>query len=121
VDYLERVISKQENPPRRYRNPGGLIDLPYYRRTKRFRIQVYPTTTSGRAALREVIRKRIRRGESPVTFFSTYAPKGHGRNHPSEYAAVAAGPLRINAQTPFASLLSRKREKNETNPKSHTY
>jgi len=121
VDYLEGVISKQENPHRRYHNPGGLIDLPYYRRTKRFRLRTYTSTSAGRAALREAIRRKIRRGESPVTFFSTYAPAGHGRNRPSEYADAAAGPLRINAKTPFSTLLPRKREKEETNPKSHTY
>jgi len=88
----------------RHNNPGNIMDLGFYRQTKRFRLETYPTVEAGFAAAEAWWGRRIREGKTLREAIHIYAPQGHGANDPEAYAAFVAGAVGIPPDVPLSQL-----------------
>jgi hypothetical protein len=93
---IAKAITRQEGwgpgtASYRNNNPGNIMDYEYYKQTGgKFRLQKYNSLEEGTAALYKLIDKYIDAGHTLISFFSKYAPSGHGDNDPNAYARNVA-------------------------------
>ena len=104
VQNIAAAITSMEGANPSTNNPGNIMDLGYYQQTGQFRVQQYPTTEAGDAALESLITSYISRGYNLNQFFATYAPTGHGNNDPVAYANYVSGKIGVDPTTPLASV-----------------
>ena len=89
VNSISQAITKQENISSvqpTLNNPGGLMDVPFYRQTGKFRLASYNTPEEGQAALAQTVSAYVKQGITLEEMFAKYAPSGHGANDPATYA-----------------------------------
>lgn len=91
ITSLSDAITRMENAPSSYNNPGAIMDLEYYRNTGEFRLQTYGSYEEGRNALERLVQLYINEGHNLYSFFAKYAPQGHGNNNPRQYAETVSG------------------------------
>jgi hypothetical protein len=101
------------------RNPGNLMDLQYFKETKKFRLNQFVSWEAGWGALATLIQKQlINRKLTLLQFiggqrdsqgnvvpggYSGFAPQGHGGNDPKIYAGNVASFIGVSPTLP-ASL-----------------
>lgn len=105
IDALAAAIARQENVNPKFNNPGAIMDVEYYKQTKQFRLQQYGSMEEGWQALKQLVGKYVDRGETLTSFFTKYAPSGHGANNPSNYASNVATWLGIPTNVELRQLL----------------
>jgi len=106
ITAISAAITRQENAPPSYNNPGAIMDVTYYKETGgKFRLQQYPTLAEGVSALHRLVQVYVTRGETLESFFAKYAPSGHGGNNPQVYAGNVAQWLGIPTNVKLSTLV----------------
>ena len=91
VGAIASAIARVENTNPSLNNPGGLMDVPYYKQTGLFRLAQYSTPQAGEQALESTVTNYVNQGNTLDSFFGNYAPYGHGSNDPAVYAQTVSG------------------------------
>jgi hypothetical protein len=104
VNAIAAGITKEENVPAQYNNPGAIMNL------QTGQLQTYPTLAAGEAALDSQIDLNISRGLTLDQFFAGqpgvyagYAPAAAG-NNPAVYAANVSSWTGIPENVPLTTV-----------------
>lgn len=101
AEQAARLRKRFPTAAQRHNNPGNIMDLAYYRQTKKFRLQRFGTVAEGWRAAENWWKRRIREGKTLAEATAIYAPRGHGDNDPELYARLVAESLAIAPDVPL--------------------